>query len=339
MTAGSEAENGTVQATPSENWPPMARGTSLAGIARLLGWSTALPVLTALMGFLWWPLELTTHFHGWWGVGALAAASALALLRPAPRRQILTLAVLGLVDLAFLAPFWLGKGPADGPHDLRLFVANVHTANSGSANALLETIQSESPDIVALMEVDAGWLTRLAALDAEYPHRALAPRRDNFGIAVWSRIACERLEVVTLGKVGVPSIHATIELPGRAPTLLLVTHPIPPSPTRMPDARDDQLAAVARHVAAASTPHRIVAGDLNTTPWTRSFTALCRAAGVHDTRPGFGYLPTWPARLAPLGVAIDHVLTSTSVEIIDLRLGPANGSDHRPMIADVRLPE
>ena len=43
---------------------------------------------------------------------------------------------------------------------------------------------------------------------------------------------------------------------------------------------------------------------------------------------------TWPSRLPVM--AIDHVLVSPELSVSSLRVGPAIGSDHRPVLARVQ---
>lgn len=50
---------------------------------------------------------------------------------------------------------------------------------------------------------------------------------------------------------------------------------------------------------------------------------------------GFGV--GWTKRTRLLGVRIDHILVGRGVGVGRVRLGPAMGSDHRPLIADLRL--
>ena len=81
----------------------------------------------------------------------------------------------------------------------------------------------------------------------------------------------------------------------------------------------------------------IVAGDFNTTPWSPYFRDLVAAAGLRNAAEGHGYVGTWPAWFWPALIPIDHVLLKGPLVATSVRRGPAIGSDHFPIIADVRL--
>ena len=81
----------------------------------------------------------------------------------------------------------------------------------------------------------------------------------------------------------------------------------------------------------------IVAGDLNLTPWSPFFREFVDRSGLRDSRRGFGVQATWPSRLGMAGIPMDHVLVSQDGSVIDRRVGPSFGSDHRPVIVDLAI--
>jgi endonuclease/exonuclease/phosphatase (EEP) superfamily protein YafD len=84
----------------------------------------------------------------------------------------------------------------------------------------------------------------------------------------------------------------------------------------------------------------VLIGDLNTTMWSPYFSELVKGSGLRDARLGFGLKPTWPMPLPALfQIPIDHCLVSDDIEVLGVRTGGATGSDHRPMMFDVRVEE
>jgi len=79
----------------------------------------------------------------------------------------------------------------------------------------------------------------------------------------------------------------------------------------------------------------IVAGDFNVAPWSHYFRTTLERSGLSDCAAGHGLAPSWPSQFPPLGIRIDHCLASHHWRSIDVRLGPSNGSDHLPLIADL----
>ena len=51
---------------------------------------------------------------------------------------------------------------------------------------------------------------------------------------------------------------------------------------------------------------------------------------------GHGLAPHWPSQFAPLGIRIDHCLVIAQWRSVRVRLGPSLGSDHLPLMADLR---
>jgi endonuclease/exonuclease/phosphatase (EEP) superfamily protein YafD len=109
-----------------------------------------------------------------------------------------------------------------------------------------------------------------------------------------------------------------------------------------PDARG--LAALADDLAA-HTP-ALLCGDLNTTERTWLHRRLVRAGLRGAWRAvGDGYGASWPLfgrwrgfPSSPL-VRIDHVLATPELEPVAIRLGPDVGSDHLPLLCDLRWAE
>jgi endonuclease/exonuclease/phosphatase (EEP) superfamily protein YafD len=52
---------------------------------------------------------------------------------------------------------------------------------------------------------------------------------------------------------------------------------------------------------------------------------------------GLGWRPTWQAGFWPLALRIDHILVSPELCVSNATVGPAFGSDHRPVVAQLHL--
>jgi endonuclease/exonuclease/phosphatase (EEP) superfamily protein YafD len=94
---------------------------------------------------------------------------------------------------------------------------------------------------------------------------------------------------------------------------------------------------LARMIGAEHDPV-VLAGDLNSTGWSPRFTDLLADARLRDSRQGFGVQASWPTQFMLLGIPIDHCLVSPEIQVLDRRVGGPVGSDHLPIVIDVRLP-
>lgn len=97
--------------------------------------------------------------------------------------------------------------------------------------------------------------------------------------------------------------------------------------------RNEQLEEIAEFVRD-KPGHVVVLGDLNVTPWSKSFQKFTESANLRDSRRGFGVNATWPAWLGGLGIPIDHCLVSEGIVVRNVETGESVGSDHRPLIAE-----
>jgi endonuclease/exonuclease/phosphatase (EEP) superfamily protein YafD len=83
----------------------------------------------------------------------------------------------------------------------------------------------------------------------------------------------------------------------------------------------------------------LIVGDFNATEHSLVYKQLKDSGlrSAHDDR-GRGYAMTWPNGTLPIPpIRIDQAFLSPDVECLDIREGVGEGSDHKPLIVDVRL--
>ena len=325
-------------------WPWWRRRVPLGALLWLAAAALALARLAMLAAPLHWTLELSTHFAFQYALAALVLLLAFGMRR---RRfglvaGLLLVGVHGapLVEVARAELGGSAEAATRREGDLRFLLANVRTSNP-QRRPLMELVRAVEPDVVLLLEVSQGWLDDLAPLESAYPHRLTVPRGDNFGIAILSARPLVDGRVLDLGATGVPSLEAGFK---GSSLRLLLTHPVPPMGAASAARRDGQLeragewaAEWAARGAEASGGRAVLAGDLNATPWSPIFRRVLDRGRLRDSREGFGLQRTWPSGLhALLRLPIDHVLVGEGVTVLRREVGPHIGSDHRPVIVDLR---
>lgn len=250
--------------------------------------------------------------------------------------------MLAFIPFALSAAFIVGwylpstTGPPEsgaGPQNVRLLIVNVHTSNL-QHEKLIELIEGEQPDVIALVEVDRHWLKSLEPLHERYPDRIEIPRDDNFGIAVFSSMYIVHSEQFALGDDQPPAIHIDVWSDDNRELTIVAGHTYPPVRRRLMNARNRQLEVLARHMTSIEGP-RVLVGDFNVSMFSPYYCDLVGTTGLHNARQGFGILPTWPTRRPPMMIPIDHCLHSEDIEIRDCRTGSDIGSDHLPFIVDL----
>jgi endonuclease/exonuclease/phosphatase (EEP) superfamily protein YafD len=313
---------------------PAARlGVLIAGAA--LGAPAAAGTLFAYLARLSWAFDLFSHWRVQYTL--LLLASTVLLLAARRWRLALLPAALAALNLAAVLPVYRGGGDYTTPgRPLRLVSANIEASNTHS-DKVLDLVAQEDPDVLVLTEFTYRWFDDLHDLDARYPDRVLLPHDDNFGIALYSRLPIVDWQPLEAFDADLRGVLAHLSASGRTFTLIAV-HTVPPIGGEASRLRNRQLRQLARLARGVSGP-LLLAGDLNTSPWSPNFADLLSESGLRDSRRGFGVEPTWPSFFPPpMRTPIDHCLAPPTVRILDRCVGPYTGSDHLPIVVDFALP-
>lgn len=217
---------------------------------------------------------------------------------------------------------------ARGGIRLKLVTVNLLWSNRHHQR-LRDWLQAEAPDIVVTQETTARWAAELARLDGLFPHRWLPGPVDD--LAILSRLPFEMAEEAGICAHGTLAM-ATLSAGQRRIDLMALHASVSTHPAwRL--ARDAMFEDIVRFARRTRYP-LIVAGDFNATPWNRSMRRLVRESPLRHA-PGF-WRPTWTAWVPHwMGIPIDHVLAATDCHVVDRRVGPDIGSDHRPVVATI----
>ncbi|QDV21968.1 endonuclease/exonuclease/phosphatase family protein [Aureliella helgolandensis] len=213
---------------------------------------------------------------------------------------------------------------------LRVMSWNVLTVNQSLAE-VDQVLREQDPDLLILIENRPGLLKQLPVLAERYSNYRSLPGWHGSGIALFSRDPRAQLTVELWGYEQRPAIVATYpDASGEPAVQIIGMHTYSPLPVSRVEHRDRQLTTFGDWALSQRVPICVV-GDLNTTPWTRSFANLI-ALGFQDSRLGSGNCPSWPSWAGPLGIPIDHALTLGACSISDRQVLPhAPGSDHLPI--------
>jgi endonuclease/exonuclease/phosphatase (EEP) superfamily protein YafD len=281
-------------------------GVMAPGASRVLG-----------EGALAWAADLAAHWVWLWlPLGAIG----LLCVRWKWRARIVAAAALLLVPWWWLPPpMPAGASPAQ----LRVVVANVHLGNRDPLPLLTWARQSQA-DVIAVLELAPAFAQALPATP-EWPHRHLMPSTGSFGIGVLSRWPLRAVREVE-GPGGIAQLRAVVATSAGEFELIAV-HPMPPINPHWHALRNRTLAELKPAGAAPA----LIVGDFNATPWSNAAPLLA----ANGWRWFGGVQPTWPH--AAWGIPIDAVWGHGAWQVVDRAVGPAIGSDHRPLRVEVRL--
>lgn len=224
----------------------------------------------------------------------------------------------------------------DDDHTLRIVLTNVETENDQYA-LWMQTMRAVDPDVILAVEIDDEWVAAVTELTDGYPHRIVCPQDNWYGMMLLSRFPFVQQQVRYLIEDDVPSVDVKLQLNNDAVIRLAGVHPRPPEPIRDNDAkaRDAELALWAKELADEEGPV-IIGGDLNDVAWSATTRLFLRVSGLLDPRRGRGFYNTFHAGHWFMRFPLDHIFHSTHFTVSQVKRLPFVGSDHFPILIDLR---
>lgn len=306
-----------------------------------LGIYIALLGLVSATGFSllarhFWIAELATHFKLQYAVVAFILVLALSVARD--WRGAVVSAVFLVWHLVGIVPFYL-PCPNATPEaaNFRVVLCNVLGSNKNTADFIAYVHEADA-DVVIVQELRPHWETALEAIHESYPYRRVIAQTGFFGVGQYSKYPFEEMTSPDNVSYGFPHFVSRIDVDG-ASVVLGAIHTAPPVNRQNSLHRVDTLGMLREELAALDDPI-LVMGDLNMSPWSPHFKDFAEALRLTDARRGTGVLPSWPARVGKelAIIPIDYILAGSGVGVVHCERGPAVGSDHYPILADLHIP-
>lgn len=286
-----------------------------------------------------WFLDLGVHFRAHY----LAVAAISFLIHLKFKRWVLLVSLLTFMInfpplIEYLPIAATAPQKAAGELRLRVMNSNLFFQNS-HMKEFAEVVFEQNPDILVLQEYTSFHEHELVKMLNGYNYQVREPREDCFGIAVYSKHPLIESKVFQLELGQPPLIEAAVNF-GDQIVKLFAVHPLPPAGEAGFLSRNKFLELLASHIQReikGAQTNYLVIGDLNITMWSQKFTKLLARAKLKDTRAGFGIFPTWGPFSQPLGIPIDHILSSQALSVKNFRTSPIQGSDHLAITAELEL--
>ncbi|MFG1711831.1 endonuclease/exonuclease/phosphatase family protein [Micromonospora sp. NPDC049203] len=268
----------------------------------------------------------------------VVALAALALRRRAPA-AVAVLAALALIGAVAPRAIPGDRPAADGP-TVRLLTANLRLGSADAA-ALVDLVRTRRVDVLTVQELTpplAAELDRLG-LATLLPHRSSNPEVGSTGSGVYARHPLRDGGHRRNQGFFFTQAYATVAVPGAPPLRVESAHPAAPYALDVvPDWWTDQRA---QPPATPDGGLSVLAGDFNATLDHAALRNLI-ATGYTDAADaaGAGFGGTWgPYDGDPIPpITIDHVLVHRRVAVVAAGTFPVPGSDHRALLAELRLP-
>ncbi|NJO57076.1 MAG: endonuclease/exonuclease/phosphatase family protein [Richelia sp. RM2_1_2] len=302
--------------------------------------------------FAWeYPVELLTHFRVQYFMLSLIMSVIISILYTQRhlKSKFLIFCILGLVGLNAIEVIpWYLPYPQQitrNTQAVKFLQFNLNTQNN-RYQEIIDMVRFENPDLALFIEVDQNAVNNLnAGLKDILPNSFKSP---GGGLAILSRLPIQDARGDDLNAKNT-NLIATV-LINNQPVEFIGTHPFVPIKPSIFHRRNLQLAALSDYIQKVEVP-LIVAGDFNLTPWSPYYRMFVSRTKLHNTRLGYGILPTWirdtsylnyPKWLVFimenfLNIPIDHCFVSNDFKVAGIHLGNNSNSDHAPVINDLIL--
>ncbi len=328
---------------------PVAGGASnsaLIQFPRLITFGLVILTFIGFAGRMFWWADLMAHMRFHYAAGLLCLSVFFFLFRE------LTLALIAIagvflnvsaIALASSANAYFSDTALDTLPGEQIRIVS-YNANAGNVSPqhLVQWLTDTKPDIAVLIEVNHAWLPILDKLIPVFPYQNVTHSSTIFGMAILSRFPLISPTMDVAGPLHLPVLSADVETPvGKL--CVIGVHPNLPFGAFDALARNlyiDQVGAMARTRGVAC----ILAGDFNATPWSSGFESL---RTLPNLQPEAWRVPaTWPAIFGDFGIPLDHILLTMPIDraapLVFSRIwaGPdLPGSDHRPLVAEIKTQE
>lgn len=272
-------------------------------------------------------LDSVSHFRIHVLVLLAAIAAVFAVMKFWRRAAV---SVIGVVlGGTTLGPVLSVLPSAKASRDIRVISFNVNFRNR-RIEALLKTIQSERPDFLAFQEITRRNESVLALLKPYYP-----AQKDCFFSAIGRVVVLSRFKAVANQSSGCIEnqglVWMTVQRGERRVTIASLHLHWP-----WPYGQDQQIRKIYGELQRLPRP-LILAGDFNAAPWSAAVKRIATATKTQVV-PGLRFtIRVRPFRYSPtVPMPIDHVLTTHHLRPVAARTLKPSGSDHRPVLVDLK---
>lgn len=294
--------------------------------------------MTAFAGSVWYYADLFAHFRVQLLFGALGLVLAFGLRRQGIATCVAFAAVM--LNFAVLSPHFASE-PAlrptqDAGRTLRCVSFNVLQGNQEIAK-LERFVRESNADVLVFQEVTPVQAEVLRGLADIYPGQLVIGKKDSKGTALLTKLPARNLtfKPFTDGKIG--AVMGEINT-GEHWVTVMGVHSHKPTSAKGAESQRQYFQWLAANCNEAEKNGPVVLmGDFNSTPWSFGFRHFAANSRLLDTSRGIVFGATWSVTF-PYRLLIDHCFVSRGIAMVDRKIGADIGSDHRPLILDLRLP-
>lgn len=227
----------------------------------------------------------------------------------------------------------------NGGDEVSIFQLNVWY-KINNLDFLLNYIKEKKfPDIVLIQEATQDIIDELKPLRANYPYIFEAPENGAYGMVVFSKIPISNVQrnKFDQGNNKYTVLDFKTSKSNCAFTLIEL-HACSPGRDPQMNQRRQELEEIAKITTQLPNEHKILIGDLNTTPYSPYFAKLLKDSGLVNSMVGLRIQGTWPSYIPFfLRIPLDNLLISDKIHVLNQEVCPPVGSDHLPILTYIKM--
>lgn len=214
---------------------------------------------------------------------------------------------------------------------------NVYCNNSQSKKIVDWLLRNNDKfDIIFLQEVNADLIKELQRLKETHPFQIIKPDNRWLGRAFLSKIPITSYKIHSYDLSHNHYLCVTLKTTNGKEISFYGIHTTPPISDEYIAIRNHEIDEIINTINRDTSDYKVMAGDLNMTPYSSTFRHLCKSGGLSKPRIHNGSWPTeFPVSF--LRIQIDHLLVSSKIDYISQEKGDDKGSDHLPIVTKIAL--
>ena len=247
--------------------------------------------------------------------------------------------LLAVLQVVFIITTYLKSKPLSKPGNdevITMVQFNVRHTNKNTREVVdwLEANHARF-DAVFLQEVNMNLKSELERLKKYYPYYVLKADRW-FCRAFFSKIPIINHRTEFFNNLHGHFMNIDLKTKQNKVIKFYGLHTTSPKTSVCLDIRNQELTEITELFSQDPAKYKIIAGDLNTTPFSKEFRKMLATKDINRPRVHSG---SWHAHI-PLNILqmqIDHFLVSNKIDYVSQERGPSIGSDHNPIITTIVL--
>jgi endonuclease/exonuclease/phosphatase (EEP) superfamily protein YafD len=224
--------------------------------------------------------------------------------------------------------------------EVSLYVLNIWYKIQNVEKVLKQIEEKKFPQMVVIQEATPALVEALSSLKSIYPHIFQAPQEGSRGVVIFSKIPIVRAQRVGFSCTrNHYTILECLTPQNKRPFVVVELHASSPGGDFEMTQRCAELEEMVQVIASLPQEHKILVGDLNTTPYSAYFKNLMAGSRLKNAMQGFRSQGTWPT-YAPsfLRIPLDHVLLTSALCVSQQEVCSCVGSDHLPVLTHIKIP-